>query len=114
MRVAGIHHVQVAVPPGSERAARAFYGGVLGLEEIPKPPHLAARGGVWFRCGGLELHLGVEEPFRPAHKAHVAVPGHRDRRLASALGGRWYSGLGRRALAGLPPVLRGGPLREPN
>ena len=72
MRVEGIHHVQVAVPPGSERAARAFYGGVLGLEEIPKPPHLAARGGVWFRCGGLELHLGVEEPFRPAHKAHVA------------------------------------------
>ncbi len=67
-----IHHVQVAAPPGSEQVARAFYGGVLGLEEVPKPPHLLGRGGVWFRCGGLELHVGVEESFRPARKAHVA------------------------------------------
>lgn len=72
MRVQAIHHVQVAAPPGSEGAARAFYGEVLGLEEVPKPPHLAARGGVWFRCGDLELHVGVEEAFHPARKAHVA------------------------------------------
>lgn len=72
MRVRGIHHVQVAAPAGCEEAARRFYNGVLGFEEIPKPAHLAARGGVWFRCGTLELHVGVEEDFRPARKAHVA------------------------------------------
>lgn len=67
-----IDHVQVALPRGGENAARAFYGGVLGLAEIPKPASLAARGGVWFDCGGLQVHLGVEDDFRPAKKAHVA------------------------------------------
>jgi catechol 2,3-dioxygenase-like lactoylglutathione lyase family enzyme len=75
-----IHHVQLACPPGSEPASREFYTGVLGLHEIPKPPPLAARGGAWFRGGGIELHLGVEEEFRPARKAH---PGF----LADGLGG---------------------------
>lgn len=73
MRARAIHHVQIAAPPECEEAARRFYGDLLGLEEIPKPPHLAARGGVWFRCGGLELHIGVEQDFRPARKAHVAL-----------------------------------------
>ncbi|HEX5449522.1 MAG TPA: VOC family protein [Gaiellaceae bacterium] len=68
--VTGIDHVQLAAPPGCEDAARAFYGGVLGLGELPKPPALAARGGCWFRAGELELHIGVEEDFRPARKAH--------------------------------------------
>ncbi len=68
-----IHHVQLACPPGSEAALRAFYHGVLGLEEIPKPPALAARGGCWFRGHGIELHLGVEEGFRPARKAHPGL-----------------------------------------
>ena len=72
-RVAGLHHVQLAMPSGGEDEARAFYGGVLGLEEIPKPPALAARGGCWFRLGPAELHLGVEEGFRPARKAHPAL-----------------------------------------
>jgi catechol 2,3-dioxygenase-like lactoylglutathione lyase family enzyme len=71
--VAGLHHVQVAAPPGCEEAARAFYGGLLGLPEIPKPPRLAARGGCWFALGAAELHIGVEEPFRPAAKAHPAL-----------------------------------------
>ena len=57
---------------GGEPAARAFYGGVLGLAEVAKPPVLAARGGVWFRDGGVEIHVGVEEPFAPARKAHPA------------------------------------------
>ena len=70
--VAGLHHVQVAAPPGCEEAARAFYGGLLGLPEIEKPPLLAVRGGCWFGLGAAELHVGVEEPFRPAAKAHPA------------------------------------------
>ncbi|WP_229811115.1 VOC family protein [Streptosporangium pseudovulgare] len=68
-----LHHVQLACPPGSEPALRDFYGGVLGLTEIPKPPVLAARGGCWFRGHGVELHLGVEEDFRPARKAHPGL-----------------------------------------
>jgi catechol 2,3-dioxygenase-like lactoylglutathione lyase family enzyme len=65
-------HIQVAMPRGEEAAARDFYGRLLGLAEIPKPPALAARGGVWFQCGTQQLHLGVEEDFRPAKKAHPA------------------------------------------
>lgn len=69
----GLHHVQLACPPGSEDVLRAFYVGVLGMTEEPKPPELAARGGAWFRSGALELHLGVEDEFRPARKAHPGV-----------------------------------------
>jgi catechol 2,3-dioxygenase-like lactoylglutathione lyase family enzyme len=71
--ILGIDHVQVAAPEGSEGAARAFYGGLLGLTEIPKPAALAARGGCWFRAGEQELHVGVEEPFAPARKAHPGL-----------------------------------------
>jgi catechol 2,3-dioxygenase-like lactoylglutathione lyase family enzyme len=65
-------HIQVAMPRGEEAAARAFYGHMLGLPEISKPEPLAARGGVWFQCGSQQLHLGVEDDFRPAKKAHPA------------------------------------------
>ena len=68
----GLHHVQLAMPPGEEETAAAFYAGVLGLERVPKPPELSPRGGVWFRSGDLEVHLGVEDGFRPAVKAHPA------------------------------------------
>ncbi len=68
-----LHHVLLAMPVGEEDAARAFYGGVLGMTEIEKPPVLAARGGAWFRAGGVELHLGVEAEFRPATKAHPGL-----------------------------------------
>ena len=71
--VVGLHHVQLAVPAGSEDVLRAFYGGLLGLPEVAKPPVLAVRGGVWFRSAGVELHLGVEEGFRPARKAHPGI-----------------------------------------
>jgi catechol 2,3-dioxygenase-like lactoylglutathione lyase family enzyme len=73
MAILGIDHVQVAAPPGCEKAARAFYGGVLGLEEIQKPEALAARGGCWFRAGKQELHVGVEGSFAPARKAHPGL-----------------------------------------
>lgn len=69
----GLHHCQLACPAGAEDQLRAFYTGVLGMAEVTKPPVLAARGGVWFRSGSAELHLGVEEPFRPARKAHPGL-----------------------------------------
>jgi catechol 2,3-dioxygenase-like lactoylglutathione lyase family enzyme len=71
--ITGLDHVQLACPPGGEDEARAFYGGLLGLREIEKPEPLRARGGVWFECGAHQLHLGVEEDFRPARKAHPAL-----------------------------------------
>jgi hypothetical protein len=73
MKVYAIEHVQLAMPPNGEEAARSFYIGVLGLSEKPKPPRLAARGGVWFEQGELKIHLGVESDFRPAKKAHPAL-----------------------------------------
>jgi len=68
-----LHHVQLAVPPGSEEECRRFWGGVLGMTELDKPPELAARGGCWFRGDGLEVHLGVEQDFAPARKAHPGI-----------------------------------------
>lgn len=65
-----IHHVQLAIPAGAEPRCREFWGGVLAMTELIKPEPLQARGGCWFRGGGLEVHLGVEEPFAPARKAH--------------------------------------------
>jgi catechol 2,3-dioxygenase-like lactoylglutathione lyase family enzyme len=71
--ITGIHHIQMAMPPDEEEAGRTFYGDLLGLPEVPKPSELAPRGGLWFRSGSLEVHLGVErEDFTPARKAHPA------------------------------------------
>jgi catechol 2,3-dioxygenase-like lactoylglutathione lyase family enzyme len=71
-RVARIDHLQIAAPEGCEAAARDFYGSLLGMKEIEKPPALRARGGCWFECGSQQLHIGVERDFRPARKAHPA------------------------------------------
>jgi catechol 2,3-dioxygenase-like lactoylglutathione lyase family enzyme len=73
MSVLGIDHVQVAAPEGCEEQARAFYGALLGLEELPKPESLRSRGGCWFRAGDQELHVGVDRPFVPARKAHPGL-----------------------------------------
>lgn len=67
-----LDHVQIAIPVGGESTARSFYGGVLGLDELPKPANLAARGGCWFALGHTQLHMGTEKDFRPARKAHIA------------------------------------------
>jgi catechol 2,3-dioxygenase-like lactoylglutathione lyase family enzyme len=69
-----IDHVQLAMPAGAEAmaAARGFYAGVLGLDEVPRPPELATRPGLWFEIGAVKVHLGVEDDFRPARKAHPA------------------------------------------
>lgn|SRR5215472_5158429 len=72
-KVLGIDHVQVAMPRGGEDRARSFYGDVLGMSEIPKPEALAGRGGCWFASGAAQVHVGVEEGFRPAKKAHPAL-----------------------------------------
>jgi hypothetical protein len=70
--IEAIDHVQLAAPAGCEGDARKFFGELCGLEEIPKPEPLASRGGVWFRCGTQELHVGVEADFTPSRKAHPA------------------------------------------
>ena len=72
-RIVGLEHVQLAMPPGEEKAACRFYSGLLGLPEVPKPPKLAARGGCWFEAPGVKVHLGVEADFRAAKKAHPAL-----------------------------------------
>jgi catechol 2,3-dioxygenase-like lactoylglutathione lyase family enzyme len=70
--IVGLDHVQIAAPAGCEEEARRFFGGLLGLRELEKPPALAARGGAWFACGAQALHVGVEQEFAPAAKAHPA------------------------------------------
>lgn len=72
MTIYAIDHVQIAMPPGGETQARAFYGALLGMLETSKPATLAGRGGVWFAAGTASLHVGVEQEFRPARKAHPA------------------------------------------
>jgi catechol 2,3-dioxygenase-like lactoylglutathione lyase family enzyme len=71
--ITGLDHVQVAAPPGCEAEARGFYGRLLGLPELEKPPALAARGGAWFACGAQQLHVGVEREFSAAARAHPAL-----------------------------------------
>ena len=73
MALVGIDHVQVAAPAGSEGDARRFFGQLLGLPEIEKPPELRAQGGAWFSLGAQQLHIGIQEPFTPAVKAHPAL-----------------------------------------
>ena len=67
-----IDHVQLACPPGGEEEARRFFGTLLGMTELEKPAPLRGRGGCWFRLGEVELHVGIEEAFRPQRKAHPA------------------------------------------
>ena len=68
-----LHHVQVSGPAGCEEAMRGFYVDVLGMSEVEKPERLKARGGAWFRSGAAEIHVGIEEGFSPARKAHPGV-----------------------------------------
>ena len=68
-----LDHVQFAIPANGEDIARRFYVDILGFEEVVKPPELASRGGVWFRSGSVNVHLGVDSNFVPARKAHPAL-----------------------------------------
>jgi len=73
MTLIGLHHVQLAMPQGEEATAVAFYEGLLGIPEVDKPENLAGRGGCWFETESTRIHLGVEENFTPARKAHPAM-----------------------------------------
>lgn len=88
--ISGIDHVQVAVPANAEDRCRAFYVELLGLPELPKPPILAARGGIWVQAGAQQLHLGVEAEFRPARKAHPGFVAEAIDALAQRVGGAGY------------------------
>ena len=81
-----VDHVQLAIPEGGEDLCRVFWGDVLGLPEVPKPPTLAVRGGCWFDGPGFQVHVGSEPDFRPALKAHPAFRIHGIRTLAERLG----------------------------
>ncbi len=98
-----LHHVQLAMPAGGEDLARDFYAGVLGLTEVPKPEALRGRGGVWFETGAVRLHLGVEQPFSPARKAHPAL---RVSSLEEAKTALWAQGLEFRSEIDLPGISR--------
>ena len=87
MTIIGLDHVQIAAPAGCEEAARRFYGKTLGMREVSKPEKLRARGGVWFTLpDGRELHVGVEDGFTPARKAHACFVAADADALAAALG----------------------------
>lgn len=89
--IQGLDHVQLAMLHGEEIQARAFYAELLELTEIPKPEKLVQRGGVWFEISdGRQIHLGVEEPFSPAKKAHPAFAVVEIDRLAERLAGAGY------------------------
>jgi catechol 2,3-dioxygenase-like lactoylglutathione lyase family enzyme len=85
MPLTSLDHVQLAMPPGREAEARAFYEGLLGFSETAEPPNLATRGGCWFERDGVKVHLGVEADFRPARKAHPAFRVEGLAALAAAL-----------------------------
>lgn len=69
----GLHHINLTIPAGGEDQSRSFWGSILGMTELEKPPVLAARGGCWFRGGGLEVHLGVSKDFSPIRNAHPGI-----------------------------------------
>lgn len=70
--ILGLDHAQLAAPAGCEAEAREFFIDILGMVELEKPEKLKSRGGVWFLCGNQQLHIGVENEFSPAKKAHPA------------------------------------------
>lgn len=103
MEIKSLDHVQLAMPEGSEEAARRFYGGLLGLVEVAKPVALAARGGCWFSGSGVHVHLGVDPEFVPARKAH---PAFRVADLAAARAAFAAAGVAVREDTAVPHVRR--------
>jgi catechol 2,3-dioxygenase-like lactoylglutathione lyase family enzyme len=98
--VVGIHHVQLAMPAGGEAAARHFYSDLLGVPEISKPLELAKRGGVWFETDSVRIHLGVEQDFRAARKAHPGLLVRDLKALTTRLVGAGYEVAGAEPLQG--------------
>jgi catechol 2,3-dioxygenase-like lactoylglutathione lyase family enzyme len=105
-----VDHVQIAIPPGAEAACRAFYVGVLGMTELAQPAELAGRGGLWVRSGDVEIHLGVEQDFRPARKAHPGVLVRDIDALGARLRAAGYSPVWDDAISGLRRFFTADPL----
>jgi catechol 2,3-dioxygenase-like lactoylglutathione lyase family enzyme len=101
--IVDLHHIQIAIPKNQEETARAFYGGILGFSEVVKPVELGGRGGVWFEAQHVRLHLGVEDPFTPAKKAH---PGFRVNSLKNAISYLETRGIAYRTDIDLPDFKR--------
>jgi catechol 2,3-dioxygenase-like lactoylglutathione lyase family enzyme len=120
MAIKALDHVQLAMPAGREQDAREFYHGILGIPELRKPPQLEGRGGCWFERGALKVHLGVEQDFRPAKKAHPAFIVDQLRALVSKLAAGGYRVADDEPLAGYDHVFVHDPfgnrieLMEPN
>jgi catechol 2,3-dioxygenase-like lactoylglutathione lyase family enzyme len=98
--VVRLEHVQLAMPAGREPEAVDFYEGLLGIPHVPKPPHLAVRGGCWFERDDLKVHLGVDKDFRPATKAHAAFIVDDVRALAATIAAAGHSIVDDEALEG--------------
>ena len=101
MTILSIDHVQIAMPAGEEAKARVFYVNLLGFHEIPKPAALVKRGGAWFQSQNVQLHLGVEEDFKPARKAHPAfIVNELDSMIAKVRDARYETDTSQPALDG--------------
>ncbi|MFG2095510.1 VOC family protein [Streptomyces sp. NPDC048612] len=74
--ITGLDHIQLSAPPGTEDALRVYYGDLLGMTEVSKPPTLAANGGCWFEAGTARVHLGIDPDHRPSKKAHPGLRVH--------------------------------------
>ncbi|RLU79747.1 glyoxalase [Streptomyces griseocarneus] len=83
--LSGVHHVQLAIPPGGEGLSRVFWADLLGMTELEKPLEPGSLDGCWFRGDGLEIHLVVETDFHPFRRAHPAILVHRLADLARHL-----------------------------
>ena len=90
-RIERLQHVQLAIPVGGEDQSRSYWVDLLGFEEVAKPPLLAVRGGCWFRHPELEMHMGAEQDFIPARKAHPALLVANLDTLADTLAGAGFS-----------------------
>lgn len=101
--IVDLHHIQIAIPKNQEETARAFYGAILGFSEIAKPTELRGRGGLWFEAPNIQLHLGVEDPFTPAKKAH---PGFRVKSLKNSILHLQAKGIAYRTDIDLPGIKR--------
>jgi catechol 2,3-dioxygenase-like lactoylglutathione lyase family enzyme len=104
MRITAIDHVQLSMPAGQEARAKEFYADILGLKQVPKPEALAQRGGVWFENESVKVHLGVENEFRPARKAHPAFIVEGMRELIAVLKSNGYPVTVAESMAGIERV----------
>ncbi|MEX2246143.1 MAG: VOC family protein [Dehalococcoidia bacterium] len=60
-----LQHAAITVPVEGIDEARRFYSGVLGLREVPRPPELHDRAGIWYSFGATELHIQTRRDLPP-------------------------------------------------